>query len=73
MRLENYVLYVWKDSIIVSEQTVVFSNWAETFFQGFSNLLNNKMINNLYVCDQGWQNLGFFFKPNPLGFLGFIG
>ena len=34
-----------------SRNNVVFSNWAETFFLGFSDLLKNEMTNNLYVCD----------------------
>ena len=44
-----FLLYVRKDSILVSEQTVIFSDWAETFFLRFLDL-NKEKTNNSYVC-----------------------
>ena len=46
-----WFLYLRKDSIMVSEQTILFSPLQSIFFLGFSNLQNNEMTNNLYVCD----------------------
>ena len=45
------VLYLRKDSIMVSEQTMLFSPIKLKFFLGFSHLMNNGITNNLYVCD----------------------
>ena len=37
---------------MVSKQTILFFPIElERFFLGFSDLLNNEMTNNLYVCD----------------------
>ena len=48
-KFSHFLLYVWKDSIMVSEQTMLFSLIElSLFFWGFSHL-NNEMTNNLNV------------------------
>ena len=39
-----------------------FANLAETFFQGFSDLPNNEMTNNLYFCDSVILSLFYSFN-----------
>ena len=36
---------------VIRANYVIFSDWVETFFQGFSDHLSNEMTINLYVCD----------------------
>ena len=49
--LHGSVLYVRYDSIMLSEQTVLFPLLELKLFLGFSHLLNCEMTSNLYVCD----------------------
>ena len=51
MKALGILLYIHKDCIMVSEQTMLFSPIELKIFSGLSDLLNNEMTNNLYVCD----------------------
>ena len=50
----NYLLICYTSEgeyYVIRTIYAIFSDWAETFFLGFSDLRNNEITNDLYVCD----------------------